>query len=349
MAAQKAGFNNPALQRQIDASPLWQLGREERTKMSLDGDPRFDEMCEQCVHALSDGTFSGDLDYAEFFFVYRKAFVAFAPRQESNSFCGYLWTSLSHKMRQTWIKDGGSGVVQPGGISITQAKILRKLREYLSDMKISESTLYLDDVLLSDIARRFGLGRETLREALRAPLQVLELDAEYSEDGGSYQDQLADTQSLSPEQEAEKKIVQPALLQAKLCAFSLAEKEKLAKRDGPFWSNVILQDIRCGEAPDCTADRLARCDEWKPLEEVGCLWDCLLLHPFVEFAVAQPPRPDTLPAAALNPLRDAERKPGTNKIMASYWGVTPAAVSQKRKTWERRAYVLMTARKEEAE
>lgn len=89
--------------------------------------------------------------------------------------------------------------------------------------------------------------------------------------------------------------------------------------------------LRNNDALDPAEDapaRLANCDDLRPLEQDNCLWDILLLHRYVEFTVQPPYAPKALLEPGRNPAQD--------KTVAEFLGVSKAAVSQRRKTWQQR-------------
>ncbi len=92
--------------------------------------------------------------------------------------------------------------------------------------------------------------------------------------------------------------------------------------------------------------RLANCDDLRPLEQDNCLWDILLLHKYVAFTVQPPYAPKALECAALHALLDPERNPAQDKTVAEFLGVSRAAVSQRRKTWQQKL-VQMKAEQED--
>ena len=97
--------------------------------------------------------------------------------------------------------------------------------------------------------------------------------------------------------------------------------------------------LRNNDALDPAEDapaRLANCDDLRPLEQDNCLWDILLLHRYVEFTVQPPYAPKALECAAVHALLEPGRNPAQDKTVAEFLGVSKAAVSQRRKTWQQR-------------
>ena len=120
---------------------------------------------------------------------------------------------------------------------------------------------------------------------------------------------------------------------------NLQQKEKYGKSSGPLWSSVLMGFLRNNDALDPAEDapaRLANCDDLRPLEQDNCLWDILLLHRYVEFTVQPPYAPKALECAAVHALLEPGRNPAQDKTVAEFLGVSKAAVSQRRKTWQQK-------------
>ena len=90
---------------------------------------------------------------------------------------------------------------------------------------------------------------------------------------------------------------------------NLKAKEDLGNRFGPLFSSSLLGVLRCEDKASTTenaSDRLAACDEFRPMEKDNCLWDVLLMRSYVDFTICPPHKEhtmDELPCAAMNPLR----------------------------------------------
>lgn len=126
---------------------------------------------------------------------------------------------------------------------------------------------------------------------------------------------------------------------------SLQQKEQYGKTAGPLWSSVLLGFLRNRDVlppAEDTPARLANCDDLRPLEQDNCLWDILLLHKYVAFTVQPPYAPKALECAALHALLDPERNPAQDKTVAEFLGVSRAAVSQRRKTWQQKLVQMKT-------
>ena len=198
--------------------------------------------------------------------------------------------------------------------------------------------------LVADIAE---VGVKTLREALRNKQSVLSLD-----DTGGEDSALGDrvfSQEKSVEEQAEQTGELLAWLHRGIGLMNLQQKEQYGKTAGPLWSSVLLGFLRNRDVlppAEDTPARLANCDDLRPLEQDNCLWDILLLHRYVEFTVQPPYAPEALECAALHALLDPERNPAQDKTVAEFLGVSKAAVSQRRKTWQQRL-MQMQAEQEE--
>lgn len=58
-------------------------------------------------------------------------------------------------------------------------------------------------------------------------------------------------------------------------------------------------------------------------------------------------RPEELPRAALNPLAEEGRNPAQDKTVAEFLGVSRAAISQRRKTWQKKLLQMKTEQEKE--
>lgn len=130
---------------------------------------------------------------------------------------------------------------------------------------------------------------------------------------------------------------------------NLQQKEKYGKTSGPLWSSVLMGFLRNNDALDPAEDapaRLANCDDLRPLEQDNCLWDILLLHRYVEFTVQPPYAPKALECAAVHALLEPGRNPAQDKTVAEFLGVSKAAVSQRRKTWQQKLMQMKVEQEE---
>ena len=220
---------------------------------------------------------------------------------------------------------------------------IKKALEYMEKNGITESMLCRDPEKEQVIADIVGVGVKTLREALRNKQSVLSLD-----DTGGEDSALGDrvvSQEKSVEEKVEQSSEMLAWLHRGIGLMNLQQKEKYGKTAGPLWSSVLMGFLRNNDALDPAEDapaRLANCDDLRPLEQDNCLWDILLLHRYVEFTVQPPYAPKALECAALHALLDSERNPAQDKTVAEFLGVSRAAVSQRRKTWQQKLVQMKT-------
>ena len=158
--------------------------------------------------------------------------------------------------------------------------------------------------------------------------------------------EIVDT-GLSPEDGLElKEDIFPILHKAVLL-MSLEEKEKTRANMVLFWSPRILGYLRKNEAPDMP-ERLGRCDDLRPLEWDGILWDQLVLRDYVRFCVRQPlysgegpENPKELESAAVNPLLLPTRRPEQDKTVAEYLGKDKGTISYHNKNLNKKFRELL--------
>ena len=224
---------------------------------------------------------------------------------------------------------------------------IKKALEYMEKDGITESMLCRDPEKEQVIADIVGVGVKTLRKALRNKQSVLSLD-----DTGGEDSALGDrvvSQEKSVEEKVEQSSEMLAWLHRGIGLMNLQQKEKYGKTAGPLWSSVLMGFLRNNDALPPAEDapaRLANCDDLRPLEQDNCLWDILLLHRYVEFTVQPPYAPKALECAAVHALLEPGRNPAQDKTVAEFLGVSRAAVSQRRKTWQQRL-MQMQAEQEE--
>ena len=154
-------------------------------------------------------------------------------------------------------------------------------------------------------------------------------------------------ENMSPEDGLElKEDIFPILHKAVLL-MSLEEKEKTRANMVLFWSPRILGYLRKNEAPDMP-ERLGRCDDLRPLEWDGILWDQLVLRDYVRFCVRQPlysgegpENPKELESAAVNPLLLPTRRPEQDKTVAEYLGKDKGTISYHNKNLNKKFRELL--------
>ena len=155
---------------------------------------------------------------------------------------------------------------------------IKKALEYMEKNGITESMLCRDpekEQVIADIA---GGGLKTLRKALRSKQSVLSLD-----DTGGEDSALGDrvvSQEKSVEEKVEQSSEMLAWLHRGIGLMSLQQKEQYGKTAGPLWSSGLLGFLRNRDVlppAEDTHNRLANCDDLRPLEQNNCLRDILLL------------------------------------------------------------------------
>ena len=168
-------------------------------------------------------------------------------------------------------------------------------------------------------------------------------------DGTDGEETALETRVAAPAQSVEEQAEQTgellAWLHRGIGLMNLQQKEQYGKTAGPLWSSVLLGFLRNRDVlppAEDTPARLANCDDLRLLEQDNCLWDILLLHGYVAFTVQPPYAPKALECAALHALLDPERNPAQDKTVAEFLGVSRAAVSQRRKTWQQKLVQMKT-------
>jgi len=327
----------------IDASPLLQLPPEERERLKETKDERFRTFWADCfTAALKPGEKGEKLNGDDFCEAFVKAFVQWEPKP-GQTFSMYLRTAARHAQAH----DQQQEEMAVTGFGRETNRKIKKALEYMEKNGITESVLCRDPEKEQVIADIVGVGVKTLREALRSKQSVLSLD-----DTGGEDSALGDrvvSQEKSVEEQAEQSSEMLAWLHRGIGLMNLQQKEKYGKTAGPLWSSVLMGFLRNNDALDPAEDapaRLANCDDLRPLEQDNCLWDILLLHRYVEFTVQPPYAPKALECAALHALLEPGRNPAQDKTVAEFLGVSKAAVSQRRKTWQQRL-MQMQAEQEE--
>ena len=330
---------------EIDASPLLQLPPEQRARLQADGDARYRAFWADCfLAALGPGRERADeLDSEAFCKVFLAAFGRWQPKP-GQTFSIYLRSAVTHTQFRSLQQDETNGFGRE-----TNRKV-KKALEYMNRSGITEAMLARSPEQAQIVADLADIGVKTLLEALQNKQTLLSLD----DPGGAdtpLGDRLADG-SEPVERLAEQTGELLPWLRRGIGLMSLAQKEQYGKTDGPLWSSVLLGYLRNGDAKMPAEDaptRLANCDDLRPLERDNCLWDVLLLRKYVEFTVCPPHAagtPRELPRAALNPLAAAERNPAQDKTVVGFLGVSRAAVSQRRRTWQKK---LMQMKQEQEE
>lgn len=317
----------------IDASPLLQLPPEQRKKLQEAQDEQFRAFWADCFLAvLAPCRNEERLNSEDFCDVFVKVFDNWEPKP-GQTFSMYLRTAVRHARAH----DQQQEEMAVTGFGRETNRKIKKALEYMEKNGITESMLARDPEKEQVIADIVGVGVKTLRDALRSKQSVLSLD-----DTGGEDSALGDrvvSKEKSVEEQAEQTGEMLAWLHRGIGLMNLQQKEKYGKTSGPLWSSVLMGYLRNNDAQAPAEDapsRLANCDDLRPLEQDNCLWDILLLHRYVEFTVQPPYEPKALECAAANPLLGAGRNPAQDKTVAEFLGVSKAAVSQRRKTWQQK-------------
>lgn len=244
------------------------------------------------------------------------------PERKKDSFCAYLTTILRHIYREEAEKEKQQLV----RLSKESARRVRNALEYMADMGYTIGMVLHDETLEETVAKSADIGRKLLHEALSNKDVLVSLDGSSDADDNESDIQLADeSQNVETQIEEKDSPVFP-LLHKVVLLMNLEEKEKYRRQSILYWSPRILGYLRNKEEPE-TEERLVRCDDLRPLEKDGILWDQLLLRDYVKFTVQEPlysgKGPEDvreLEGAALNALVDLERRPEQDQTVALYTG-----------------------------
>ena len=318
---------------EIDASPLLQLSPEQRKKLHDANDERFRAFWADCfLAAQTPGRGEEAWNSVDFCDAFVKAFDLWEPKP-GQTFSMYLRTAVRHARAH----DQQQEEMAMTGFGRETNRKVKKALEYMEKNEITESMLCRDPEKEQVIADIVGVSVKTLREALRNKQSVLSLDDPGGEDS-ALGDRVA-SKEKSVEEQAEQTGEMLAWLHRGIGLMNLQQKEKYGKTSGPLWSSVLMGYLRNNDAQEPAEDapsRLANCDDLRPLEQDNCLWDILLLHRYVEFTVQPPYAPQALECAAVHALLEPGRNPAQDKTVAEFLGVSKAAISQRRKTWQQK-------------
>ena len=324
----------------INASPLLLLPPEQRQALHKAGDAQFRAFWADCFSAVQTLKLTRDskqqnneLDSATFCEVFLRAFDNWKPKP-GQKFGAYLTSAIKHEYVHECQQED---MVTTGFKRETNRKI-KKALEYMTAHAVTEEMLCHDPEKEQMVADIVGVGVKTLHEALRNKRAVLSMDDADGESDTALSSRIA-SREKSVEEQAEQTGEMLVWLHRGIGLMDLQQKEKYGKTSGPLWSSVLMGYLRNNDTQEPTEDtpsRLANCDDLRPLEQDNCLWDVLLLHRYVEFTVQPPYEPKALECAALNVLLDADHNPAQDKTVAEFLGVSKAAVSQRRKTWQQK-------------
>lgn len=323
----------------IDASPLLQLPPEQRKKLHDANDERFRAFWADCFLAAQTPERGEEAwNSVDFCDAFVKAFDNWEPKP-GQTFSVYLRSAVHHARTNEQQQEE----MAVTGFGRETNRKIKKALEYMEKNGITESMLARDPEKEQVIADIVGVGVKTLREALRNKQSVLSLDDTGGEDS-ALGDRVA-SKEKSVEEQAEQTGKMLMWLHRGIGLMSLQQKEKYGRTSGPLWSSVLMGYLRNNDAlepEEDTPSRLANCDDLRPLEQDNCLWEILLLHQYVAFTVQPPYAPQALECAATHALLEPGRNPAQDKTVAEFLGVSKAAVSQRRKTWQQKLLQMRT-------
>ena len=327
---------------EIDASPLLQLPPEQRKALKETQDERFRAFWADCFTVLLSTAPQKEEEHLTDAFceVFVDAFLAWEPKP-GQTFSVYLRSAVKHQRGRFSQEEDTSGFRRE-----TNRKV-KKALEYMERCGISETMLAASAEKAQLVADIAGIGVKTLLEALRSKQSILSLDDTGGADSTLGERLADDGESVEQQVEHSGEVLQ--WLCRGIGLMDLTKKEEYGKTAGPLWSSVLLGYLRNEDRKEPAEDapsRLANCDDLRPLEQENCLWDILLLRSYVAFTVCPPHAPEELEHAALNALLEADRNPAQDKTVAAFLGVSRAAVSQRRKTWQKKLLQLKTEQEE---
>lgn len=322
---------------EIDASPLLSLSCDERARLQEAHDPRVSAFVEDCYKLYISR--EPDADNLAFWETFLQVFRKYAPdpAKPGQTFSVYLRSAIRHAQERARAADQGF-------YSSFGRETCRKIKnalQYMAGQGLDKSDICADPVLLKTVAGIAHVSVDTLRTALQESNTLLSLD----DDSDGETIQIKDEQEDIALQFERKTSF--TVLHRGIALMTLREKDTWGKNYGPLLSSDLLGFLRDGEkaSPDeNTPERLARCDDLRPLEKDNCLWGVLLLREYVAFTIAPPHdvhTPGELPRAALNPLLSPERPPHQSKTVAEYLHASRSAVSQRRHTMTAKLRALL--------
>lgn len=253
--------------------------------------------------------------------------------QKKDSFCAYFQTAMRHLKAEEARKEAQEFM----NISRETARKARKALAYMEDMGYTSGMVTGNPDLEKTVAQAAGIGQRSLHEALLNKDALVSMNAE--RDDGTEIQISNNGPTLEEEIEAHSDDVFPLLHKAVLM-MNLKERERTRNNMGLFWSPRILKYLRMREKPDIP-ERLGRCDDLRPLEKDGILWDQLLLRNYVSFCVQEPlysgegpKNPKELESAAVNALLLQTRRPEQDKTVVEYLGQRKETVSSRNREIE---------------
>ena len=325
---------------ELDASPLAQLSAEQRRLLHKTNDPRFRAFWADCFAAYS-ASLKSELDGAAFSEAFLRVFDTYEPTH-IQQFSTYLRSAVKHAQSRS--HEGEQET--PRAFGRETARKVKKAQEYMQRCGLSAEKVCADPELEQLVADIAGVGAKTLHAALCGKQQMLSLDAE---DGALMEWIATPSGNVAAELEQEEPF---SVLHRCVSLMDLKQKEAYGKKDGPLWSSELLGYLRCEEKQPLEEnwpERLARCDDLRPLEADNCLWGTLLLREYVAYTICPPyaqHTPRELEHAAQNRLKDLECLPHQDRTVAQYLHISKSAVSQRKKTWKKNLKAMLSAARE---
>ena len=346
----------------IDASPLWDVdvatrkalfqpmlkklnGREESAgddpAEAAAVDPKLEETYKRVWAECFELFPTEDATILSMAFFQAAAAYQPDPTREKDSFCAYMQMAMRHLKAEDARKEAQSlGIMD---VSKETARKVRQALDYMDRMGYTSAMVTGDPHLEKTVAQAARIGQRSLHEALLNKDTLVSINTERDDGTGI---EIVDT-GLSPEDGLELKEDMFPRIHKALLLMSLEEKEKTRANMVLFWSPRILGYLRKNEAPDMP-ERLGRCDDLRPLEWDGILWDQLVLRDYVRFCVRQPlysgegpENPKELESAAVNPLLLPTRRPEQDKTVAEYLGKDKGTISYHNKNLNKKFRELL--------
>ena len=313
---------------QIDASPLLALPCEERARLREAGDERFRAFWDACYRTYAAK--KPDTDGIAFSTTFIKVFTSYQlnPEKPGQTFSIYLRSAVKHAQAKSCAAD----TVPVSRFSRETNRKIKAALEYMADNGLDIGQVCNDPKLLDAAAAVASVSPKTLRTALQERQALLHMD-----DTEGAQAALPDAGQEDVALQVEHKQTL-SLLHRGISLMNLRDKEDFGKRFCLLLSSKVLGVLRYEDKVPPTenaADRMAACDEFRPMEKDNCLWGVLLSREYVAFTIAPPYETgayEELFHAALNPLLSPDRLPHQDKTVAEYCGFTKSAVSQRRNT-----------------
>lgn len=324
---------------EIDASPLLQLSCQERAQLREVGDERFRAFWDACYRAYIANR--PDTDNVVFCTIFTRVFTSYQPNpaKPGQTFSVYLRSAVKHEQARFHATDTDT----PRRFGRETYRKVKTALEYMAKADLSMGRVCSDPELLETVAAVAEIGSRTLRTALQESQALIRLDATEEGDG---QIDLPDPTQEDFALQLERQHTF-SLLHRGISLMTLKAKEDFGDRFGTLFSSSLLGVLRCDDKvspAENAPDRLAACDEFRPMEKDNCLWDILLMRSYVDFTICPPHKEhtmDELPCAAMNPLCSPERLPHQDKTVAEFLGVSKAAVSQRKRTMTARLRALL--------